>query len=141
MVSPSSPMSGVDLPWSIFGRRVKPLALAASVANMGIAIGLYDSDSYFSQVPHLLVLVTAVSAVVMFWAGWWLNNVRLVSVGLLLTVGVFTARAALASFTEGVAQPVFWLSVSWTVAAAGAFLLEKRAPRSWEPEAYGGRSE
>lgn len=138
MVEHRPPAAPTDLPWAFLGRRVKPLALAASVADFGIGLGFFDPDSYFSQVPHALVILTALLAVLAFWVGWWLNMVRLVQVGLLLTVGVFSAHAALSVFIDhGLFEPLFWLSVSW--AAAGAFLLEKRAPRGWEPEVYGGQ--
>lgn len=135
----ASPLSPTDLPWSAFGRRVKPLAFAASLANASIALGLADPDIYFIQVPHTLVMLAALAAVLAFWFGWWLNVVRLVQIGLLLTVGVFAARAALSGLSIGFFDPITWLSVSWVVASGGAFLLEKRAPSTWTPEAYGGR--
>ena len=130
-----------DLPWSVFGRRAKPFALAATIANFGIALGLHDPDAYFNHPPHTVVLVASVCAVVSFMGGWWLNTNVLVLAGLLLTIGVFAARTALAIMDVGLFDHGAWLSVSWMVAAGGAFLPEKRAPRSTSPEAYGRGSQ
>lgn len=135
----ANPLAPTDLPWSAFGRRVKPLAFAASLANASIALGLINPGNYFVQIPHTLVMIAALAAVLAFWFGWWFNTVRLVQSGLILTVGVFAARAALSALSVGFFDPITWLSLSWVVAAGGAFLLEKRAPASWTPEAYGGR--
>ncbi len=85
--------------------------------------------------------MASVFAVVSFLGGWWLNTNVLVLSGLLLTVGVFAARTALVVMDVGMFDHGVWLSVSWMVAAGGAFLLEKRAPLSDSPEAYGRGSQ
>jgi hypothetical protein len=134
MVDRQPPLSPADLPWTFFGRRVKPLALAASVANVAIIANFHEIP--FTH-PHALVIVAAILATLAFWFGWWLNKVPLVQVALLATVGVFGARAALAVMSIGWLSHMTMLSIAWMIAAGGAFLLERRAPHTVEPEAYG----
>lgn len=129
--------SPADLPWAVFGRRVKPLALAASLANLSIVVGIPTIK--FDNTPALIVMSLAVVALLSFWVGWWCNTTRMVQVGLILTVGLFAARGAFAGLTFGWMDHEVWLSTSWCVAAGGAFLLERRAPKSYQPEAYGGQ--
>lgn len=124
-----------DLPWAVFGRRAKPLALAASIANLSVAVGITENP--FTNIPYLIVTALALAGLIAFWSGWWLNNGRLVQVGLILTVGLFAARAAYSGLAEGWLDHEVWLSFSWVLAAAGAFLLERRAPKTWDPETYG----
>lgn len=136
MVSPAPPGSPADLPWAVFGRRVKPLALAASVANLSIAVGI--SEINFDSVPALIVMTLAIIGLLSFWVGWWCNTTRMVQVGLILTVGLFATRGAFSGLSLGWMDHEVWLSASWCMAAGGAFLLERRAPHSYQPEAYGG---
>ena len=126
-----------DLPWSVFGRRAKPLALAASVANFAIAMGV--NEQFFAPEFTRVIPVLALIALSAFWVGWWVNRAWFVQVGFLITVGVFATRAAYSGFAFGWTDHEVWVSGSWVVAASGAFILERRAPRTWLPEAYGGR--
>ena len=120
------------LPWALFGRRVKPLSVAAIVANLSMVFDVRDVA--FSVVVSLFAVV----GVAAFCVAWWVNSSRLIQVGMLLTVGLFGFRAAYSGISFGWADQEVWLSVSWMIAAGGAFLLERRAPRTWEPEVYGG---
>lgn len=119
-----------DLPYTLWGRRVKPLALAASVACAAITLGPFytgDASGVFEldSIPGILSSVLAALGVTLFWIGWWLNNGRAVQWGLLIAVGVFAARGALSALTVGFGHPATWIALSWVVGAAGSFLLER----------------
>lgn len=121
-----------DLPYVVWGRPVKPLALAASVAVFGVALGPFTPGGNqvfeFSSGMGYVQAVTGLVTLILFQLGWWLCYQRLVEWGLLLTAGVFCSRAVLGALTVGFLHPAVWISVGMSVGAAGAWTLE-RAPR------------
>lgn len=132
-------MSDTNLPWTFLGRKIRPFALGISLACLVIALSLLighedagrilDGMSFYGMV----VGVTALTAVCLLWAGWWDSSDRLMRAGLFLSVGVFSARAALLFLDLGVGKVSGWLSLSIVVMAGGAWLLERTDHRTNAP--------
>ena len=124
-------MPSTDLPWLLWGRKVKPYALAVSMSTAVVAHAmLVDRDDVGStfdaySAPGIVVGVCALAAVLSLWAGWWGRKLPLLEAGLLLSVGVWTARGALVGLTDGPTVNTVWFSFAWVVASGGAYLLER----------------
>jgi hypothetical protein len=137
-------MSKGDLPFTVFGRPVKPLAMALMVStftifysnvvvNNDVAGGAYVGDivGWTAGLTSLLLLL-----------GWVHRSQRIAELGLLLATGVWVSRMAVVAMTEGVGYFGVWLSLGWVLAAGGAYLLEawddktaqlkKQEPHIWD---------
>lgn len=118
---------GRTLPWRVLGRAVKPYALAVSFSTAiiswavlaGAAIGqLLDAW------PGQLVGVAGWAAVALLWAGWWGQRDSWMQHGLLLTVGVWASVWAIVLLDTTWNNVSGWLAFAWSLASAGAWLLE-----------------
>ena len=120
-------MTRGDLPWTVSGRTVKPLAFAQMLALLVIAWA-YLLDAAEPQMEVPLGDVTGVAALVaagMLMFGWAANSQRWAEIGLLIGAGVWVARASVVALVGYGTDPVaFWLSLCWAVSAGGAFMLE-----------------
>lgn len=118
---------GRTLPWRIANRVVKPYAFAVSFSTAivswsiiaGVAVG-----QLLNEFPGQLIGVAGMFAVGYLWAGWWAQREDWMTHGLLITVGVWTGVwAVIIADTEW--NNVFgWLALAWSIASAGAWLLE-----------------
>lgn len=123
-----------DLPWLLWGRRVKPQAIVAVIALYGVAIGpLYGgtrSEVFdFHSVPGEAMAVVAAVLIVVLVSAWWARSSRLLAVGLFGAMFVFGCRAFLALLESGPEHPATWISVALTTGMAWAWLIEKAAVR------------
>ena len=122
-------MTSTELPWQAWGRKIRPYALAVSLASAVVAWAILvkhnDAGSHLESGSGVLVGWAAAAAVLLLWWGWWAQSDRTMRAGLLLTAGVFAARAAIVWLDQGTIAAL--LSVAWCVASGGAWLLERSA--------------
>ncbi len=124
-------MTSTELPWQAWGRKIRPYALAVSLASAVVAWAILvkhnDAGSHLESGSGVLVGWAAAAAVLLLWWGWWAQSDRTMRAGLLLTAGVFAARAAIVWLDQGTVGAAWLLSVAWCVASGGAWLLERSA--------------
>ncbi len=124
-------MTSTELPWQVRGRKIRPYALAVSLASAVVAWAILvkhnDAGSHLESGSGVLVGWAAAAAVLLLWWGWWAQSDRTMRAGLLLTAGVFAARAAIVWLDQGTVGAAWLLSVAWCVASGGAWLLERSA--------------
>lgn len=124
-------MTSTELSWQAWGRKIRPYALAVSLASAVVAWAILvkhnDAGSHLESGSGVLVGWAAAAAVLLLWWGWWAQSDRTMRAGLLLTAGVFAARAAIVWLDQGTVGAAWLLSVAWCVASGGAWLLERSA--------------
>lgn len=124
-------MTSTELPWQAWGRKIRPYALAVSLASAVVAWAILvrhnDAGSHLENGSGVLVGWAALAAVLLLWWGWWAQSDRTMRAGLLITAGVFAARAAIVFMEGGAGTIAALLSVAWCVASGGAWLLERSA--------------
>ena len=124
-------MTSTELPWQVWGRKIRPYAFAVSMASAVVAYAILvrhnDAGSHLESGSGVLVGWAAAAAVLLLWWGWWAQSDRTMRAGLLLTAGVFAARAAIVWLDQGTVGAAWLLSVAWCVASGGAWLLERSA--------------
>jgi len=124
-------VTSTELPWQVWGRKIRPYALAVSLASAVVAWAILvrhdDAGSHLESGSGVLVGWAAAAAVLLLWWGWWAQSDRTMRAGLLLTAGVFAARAAIVWLDQGTVGAAWLLSVAWCVASGGAWLLERSA--------------
>lgn len=123
------------LPWTLAGRRVRPYALAASLASATLAAVILTDSSVWGDPGDgwsLAVAGIAAASTVLLWVGFWARSNLLMRHGLLLSAAVFAARGAYIVLVSG----NWWtgaLSLCWTLSSGGAYLLEHAWDRSEPP--------
>lgn len=124
-------MTSTELPWQVRGRKIRPYAFAVSLASAVVAYAILvrhdDAGSHLESGSGVIVGWAALAAVLLLWWGWWTQSDRAMRAGLLLTAGVFAARAAIVWLDQGTVGAAWLLSVAWCVASGGAWLLERSA--------------
>lgn len=124
-------MTSTELPRQAWGRKIRPYALAVSLASAVVAWAILvrhdDAGSHLESEPGVLVGWAALAACLLLWHGWWAQSDRTMRAGLLITAGVFAARAAIVFMEGGMGTIAALLSVVWCVASGGAWLLERSA--------------
>lgn len=124
-------MTSTELPWHVWGRKIRPYAFAVSLASAVVAWAILvkhnDAGSHLESGSGVIVGWAALAAVLLLWWGWWAQSDRTMCAGLLLTAGVFAARAAIVWLDQGTVGAAWLLSVAWCVASGGAWLLERSA--------------
>ncbi len=124
-------MTSTELPWQAWGRKIRPYALAVSLASAVVAWAILvkhnDAGSHLESGSGVLVGWAALAACLLLWHGWWAQSDRTMRAGLLITAGVFAARAAIVFMEGGAGTIAALLSVVWCVASGGAWLLERSA--------------
>ena len=121
-------MSDTALPWSLWGRKVRPYALAVSLSTAviawaclaGIAVGkLLDGPT------GVIVGAAAVAAVAAMWWGWLARSEMWMHRGLLWSAGVWAAVTTILATDVGIVNVNTLLSAAWVIASGGAWLLER----------------
>lgn len=114
------------LPWLLLGRHVRPYALAVSVASFLLGVNILTGSTVWGNSGDpwsLLVAVAGFLACAMLWIGYWASHPTWLAHGLLVSAAAFAARGAYIGLVGG-----NWitaaLSLSWTLASGGAYLLE-----------------
>ena len=121
-------MSDTALPWLIFGRKVRPYALAVSLSTAviawaclaGIAVG-----KLLDGLAGTIVGVAAVVTVAALWAGWLTRSEVWMHRGLLWSAGVWAAIATILAIDVGPINVNTLLAAAWVIASGGAWLLER----------------
>lgn len=122
-------MAYTELPWIVAGRRIRPYALAVSLASAVVGFSLlvqHDGPgNILDNSPHGLGLgISAIISSTLLWLGFWAKSSRWMQWGLLLTTGVFIARGVYIGLDTSFISQASLLSLCWGVASAGAYLLE-----------------
>jgi len=124
-------VTSTDLPWTILGRKVRPYALAVSLASLCVALTLLARGQDAGAAldgrtgPAIAIGAMAFIAFALLMGGWWLRGERMMRWGLLASAGVSGARAGFIFLsTSDVFAVSAWLSACWVVASGGAYLLE-----------------
>ena len=121
-------MSDTALPWSLWGRKVRPYALAVSLSTAviawaclaGIAVG-----KLLDGLAGTIVGVAAVVTVAALWAGWLTRSEVWMHRGLLWSAGVWAAIATILAIDVGFVNVNTLLAAAWVIASGGAWLLER----------------
>ena len=117
---------GVELPWEIYGRRIRPFSFALMCVTIVVGIqylGLHKGPG--SDTADIIEGVMAFSASSLLILGWLHKNDDIHDWGLLLAAGVWGGRAALYALEQGGGALSIYFSVGWFMAAMGAYLLER----------------
>lgn len=120
-------MTGGDLSKVEFlGRPIKPLAFAImlSVATVFWFNIVLNGDILVDTFWGDIVGVAAGASCVLLFAGWWARSQRLAEYGLVLASGTWMARLFTVIFLQGWGFYGVYLSIAWTLACVGAYLLE-----------------
>lgn len=121
-------MSSTDLPWQLWGRKVRPYVLAVSISTAviawaclaGIAVGrLLDGAT------GIIVGTVAVITVAALWWGWLAKSEAWMLRGLLWSAGVWAAITTILTADVGLINVNTLLSAAWVLASGGAWLLER----------------
>ena len=119
-------MPDTSLPWRLFGRLIRPYALAVGLATL-VVLWSVATESAVGQLldggPGHLVGAGAGLAVGLLWGGWWGRSERLMRAGLLWTTGVWASVGTILALDIG-SQPSMWLAWCWALASGGAWILE-----------------
>ena len=109
----------------LFGRPVKPLAVALAVANATVAVTyLLDGDALGASHWADAAAVAAAVSVALLVAGFLDPLDRWTADGMAVAAGVWAYLATLYVLSLGVWTPSVWLALGWTIAAGGACRLE-----------------
>ena len=121
-------MSDTALPWSLWGRKVRPYVLAVSLSTAviawaclaGIAVG-----KLLDGLAGTIVGVAAVVTVAALWAGWLTRSEVWMHRGLLWSAGVWAAIATILAIDVGPINVNTLLAAAWVIASGGTWLLER----------------
>ena len=129
-------MTETYLPWTFFGRKLKPFSLALSVSTGIVAFSALRGALTGVGVDGIEGWVTGIAgiiAVVLLVLGWLVQGERLMREGLLVATGAWAALAAHVSIEIGWFAVSAMLAWTWVIAAGGAWLLEisyvEKSPR------------
>lgn len=118
---------GRSLPWRLFDRIIRPYSFAVSLATFAVTVSIFSSSSVGTALDggwaQLVIGVAAALSTGLLWAGWWATSVRLMNHGLLVGAGVWAAVGA-EILLEGASWPSGVIALCWSIASAGAWLLE-----------------
>lgn len=124
-------MSDTNLPWRIFGRAIRPYALAVSVATAVIAVACLQHVAVGKLLDgvagDILGWVAALTAAAL-WVGWVAGSDRIMRAGLLWSAGVWGAVTTVL-LVDGVVWVNWALAAPWVIASGGAWLIEQSANR------------
>ncbi len=120
-------MTDTDLPWRLFGRLIRPYALAVSLATLVIVWSI-ATEAAVGQLlngpPGRIVAAAAAAAVALLWAGWLARSDASMRWGLFWTTGVWAAVWMVLSLDIGFGSVSAMLAGCWAIASGGAWLLE-----------------
>lgn len=111
---------------TVAGRPLKPVAMGLTLTMVIVTqANLRGVDRGTDAPLSYLVAGLSVAATLALIAGWFTGNGRLMRIGLLLVVAVYTARAVFIAMASGSDQAV-WFSLATVIIAGGSYLLESR---------------
>lgn len=120
-------MTDTDLPWLIFGRRMRPYSFALSISTSVITWSIFAGstigqllDATLGQFAGIVGIVT----VLLLIGGFWFRSDRLMTIGLLLSAGLWTTITMITGMEIGFFAVSTMMAGCWAVASGGAWLLE-----------------
>jgi hypothetical protein len=116
---------GVELPYQLLGRRIRPFSLALMIATI-VVVYQYEiiesgPGNHGFDIAETMFASMAISCL---FFGWLIRNDDLHEWGLVLASGVWAARMSLYVLEQGFTDIGVWFSLSWMIGAIGAWLLE-----------------
>ncbi len=122
-------MPSTDLEYRFLGRRlIKPFSLAVSLSMLVLVwmmVGNLAVGTVLDGWQGDLAGGAAGVASFLLIVGWWVQSVRMLEHGLLVSTGVWTAVAGYLAIELGVVNPNVMLASCWLVGAGGSWLLER----------------
>ena len=120
-------MTDTNLPWMIFGRRMRPFSLALSLSTLLITYATLAGVTVGQQLDGISGKIlggVGVLTVLLLVAGFWFKNDRAMVNGLLLSTGVWMSVTAVLALDIGFVAVSTLSAGCWAVAAGGSWLLE-----------------
>ena len=120
-------MTDTNLPWMIFGRRMRPFSLALSLSILLITYATLAGVTVGQQLDGIsgkIVGGVGVLTVLLLVAGFWFKNDRAMVNGLLLSTGVWMSVTTVLALDIGFVAVSTLSAGCWAVAAGGSWLLE-----------------
>jgi uncharacterized membrane protein YhaH (DUF805 family) len=117
---------GVELPWHIFGRRIRPFSFALMLATLAVGVQFFIQDGAPGDRLHQYFMsALSLVGVALLFSGWALLTDPLHDWGLLIVSGVWMGRTALYVMEDDWEQIGLYLSACWVIAAVGAWFIER----------------
>lgn len=130
-------MPPLNLPISIFGRPVKPVAFGLGVYMLAFMVyNIIDRGVFGPSRWGDVIAVIAGSALTLLMVSWIANSQRLAEIGLLLSSTVFFIRGVFLLLTLGWGSEGVYYSIASAIIAGGAYFLERTDPY---PQGSGGK--
>lgn len=120
-------MTDTDLPWLIFGRKMRPYSFALSIATGVITWSIFSGNTIgqlLDATPGQFAGVVGVFTVLLLVCGFWFRSDRLMTIGLLLSAGLWTTVTVITGMEIGFFSVSTMMAGCWAVASGGAWLLE-----------------
>jgi steroid 5-alpha reductase family enzyme len=117
---------GVELPWTVFGRRLRPFSFAIMCTTFVVGvqyIGLHTGPG--NAVADWFTGGFAFIACFLLFTGWAFKSDDIHDWGLLFAGGVWGSRAALYLLEEGPSSLAMYFSLGWFTGIMGAYALER----------------
>ena len=118
-------MPPLELPVTVFGRRVRPVALGLSIWAAAVMWATHQLNHWIWC--EWLVIGVCILAIVLFVAGWIFRSSKLEERGLLAIFAAALSNALHVMLTTGW-QPRVLVSIAAAVIAAGSYWLERLLP-------------
>ena len=123
---------GVELPWVILGRRLRPFSFVLMLATFIAGVEFFVADTGpGSGLSEHFSGGFAFAAATLLLVGWATMNDDVHDWGLLLAAGVWGARSTLFMLDSNWTDVGAYLSICWALGAFGAYLLE-RYDHAWK---------
>lgn len=119
-------MTSTDLPWTFFGRKIKPFSFALSLTMLMLTWSILSKNTIgqaLDEAGQIVGVVTTI-AFVLLAVGFYTKRERWMRHGLLLATGAWVSVSAVLWLDVGLTPSTVSASC-WAIAAGGAWLLEK----------------
>lgn len=120
-------MGDTELPWLVFGRKMRPYSLALSLATGVVSYSILTGKTLgrlLATFPGQAVGVVGIVTVLLLVAGYWMRSDWAMTQGLLMSVGVWVAVTVVIGIDTGAFGVSTMMAACWAVASGGAWLLE-----------------
>lgn len=120
-------MTDTDLPWLIFGRKMRPYSFALSIATGVITWSIFSGNTIgklLDAAPGQFAGFIGLATVLLLVGGFWFRSDRLMTVGLLLSAGLWSTITVITGMEIGFMAVSTMMAGCWAIASAGAWLLE-----------------
>ena len=123
---------GVELPWHVFGRRIRPFSFSLMLATLAVGIQFQvQVEAPGEELHQNIMFGLAIVGVSLLFAGWVTIRDWVHDYGLLIVSGVWMGRTALYVMQDDWEQIGLYLSACWAVSAVGAWMIE-RYDHKWQ---------